>query len=248
MSKQDSDSEFDDFFDEEDDPVLIEYNKKRAEEIKKQQEKMKKVQSRDKKILLQRGEINESIVNQIVSDSDYQNYVDQYINKGMELNRAIRNREQLSDYYKLLLNNLNKLSKQVQQIFPEKDYIKVCRRMFNFYDKNSPPQPMSTANICVSGFGNKTLHIYIPKDAYILMKNISMETKDPITGEMVKTFEIIIPPETPNRRPQNLLDLDEASGDNYVKYYVVDSPDAIKYFQDFVEIYKQDAKKDTEEM
>ena len=245
MSNQDSDSEFDDFFDD-NDPVLIEIEKKRAEEIKRQNEE-KKTQQKEKKVL-QRGVINENIVNQLLSDPTYQNYVDKYINVGMELNTAIRSGKPLSIGYKTLLDNLNKVSKQVQQIFPEKDYIKVCRRMFDFYDINSPPQPMSTANICVSGFGNKTLHIYIPKDAYILMKNISKETKDPITQKMVKTFEIIIPPQTPKGHPQRLLDLDEVGGDNYVKYYVVDSPDAIKYFQDFVEIYKQDAKKDTEEM
>lgn len=248
MSKQDSDSEFDDFFDEEDDDFWAQYKAKRAEEIKKQQEKMKKVQSGDKKILLQRGEINQSIVNQIFKDPEYQIYVDKYIKQGMELNRAIRNQEPLGDAYKLLLSKLNILSKQVQEIFPGKDYIKVCRMMAKFYDKNSPPQPMSTANRCLSEFGNKTLHIYIPKDAYILIRDISKEMTDPITGKTVKTFEIIIPPETPNRRPQKLLDLDEASGDNYVKYYVVSSPESIEHFQDFVEIYKQDIKKDTEEM
>lgn len=255
MSKQDLDSEFDDFFNE-DDPVLIEINKKRAEEIKKQQEKKKKVQSGDKKILLQRGEINQVIVNQIYKDPDYKIYLDKYINQGMELNRAIRNREPLDDAYKSLLSKLNILSKQVKEIFPGKDYIRVCRMMSKFYDENLPSQPMSTANICLSEFGNKTLHIYIPKDAYILIRDISKEMTDPITGKTVKIFEIIIPPLTPNRSNQNLLDLDEAGGDNYVKYYVVSSPESIKHFQDFVEIYKQDSindtkkdiKKDTEEM
>ena len=248
MSKQDSDSEFDDFFDEEDDPVLIEYNKKRAEEIKEQQKKMKKVQSSDKKILLQRGEINQSIVNQIFKDPEYQIYVDKYINQGMELNRSIRNRETLDDSYKLLLSKLNTLSKQVQEIFPGKDYIKVCRMMSKFYDENLPSQPMSTANICLSEFGNKTLHIYIPKDAYILIRDISKEMAEPITGKMVKIFEIIIPPQTPNRNNQNLLDLDEFGGQSLIKYYVVSSPESIKHFQDFVEIYKQDAKKEKEKM
>jgi hypothetical protein len=232
------DSDIEDMFDDENDSYIMEWKMKREQEMKSEQDK-KKIQPLGKKIL-QRGEINENLVNQLFSNPEYQNYVDQYINQGMELNRAIRNREQLSESYKLLLSNLNKLSKQVQQIFPNTDYIKVCRMMSQHYNIDSPLQPISTASICLSGFGNKTLHIYIPKDSYILIKDISKTSYDPITRKMVKTFEIIIPPLTPKGYPQKLLALDNFTEDDYVRYYVVNSPYSNDNFQKFIDIYKSE--------
>ena len=89
-------------------------------------------------------------------------------------------------------------------------------------------------------------HIYIPKDAYILIKDITYACRDPITKKSMKTFEIIIPPITPQGTEQNLdaLDLYDDDDDNKIRHYVVNSSFSTENFSDFVEVYEQDKKAD----
>lgn len=201
------------------------------------------------KIVLRRGEIDKKVVDGLLSNREYKDTVKSYVNQGMELNTYIRNRWPLSESHSQLQKNIIKYSKKVEEIFKDTDYIKVCRMMYEPYDINLPAHSLSTANICLTGFGSYRSSIYVPKDAYIMIRDITedLTVKDPHTGKIINAyhkpvFEIVISPATKDGIQQYLIDLDEER-DITDKYYVVSSDFSVTNLYFFQDIYKQDTGK-----
>jgi len=201
------------------------------------------------KIVLRRGEIDKKVVDDLLNNQEYADTVKKYVKQGMELNAYIRDRILLPENLSQLQKNIIKYSKKVEEIFKDTDYIKVCRMMHRPYDSDLPAHPLSTANICLTDFGSHRSLIYIPKDAYIMIRDITKELtlKDPHTGKIINAypgpvFEIVISPKTKDGILQYLIDLDEER-DIKDKYYVVSSDFSVTNLGVFQDIYEQDTGK-----
>lgn len=246
MSREnDSDDDF--FSDDEDDPKYQEMMRKMAEQLKKKSEQNKKEQKEYIQTAknMKKAEINLGTVNKLLSNPTYKELVNKYVMHGNNLNEKIRNGTATEDDKKFI-KDLTANSKSVQEIFNNTDYLKVCRMQTNLYNKNEKPHPLSTANICLQGrFGNLKMYIYIPKDANILIADIT-DYKDEELNILLKggpLFEIIIPPMSKDNTNQLLLELGEHDDDNMTKYYVVNSRYSLENYQLFRNLYNEDRLK-----
>lgn len=124
-----------------------------------------------------------------VTDSYYDRnesaIIKNYINNGIEINDRLRRRGK-DDENDIKLDTV---FSKVSNLFGEGDFIKVCRVMSQEYEIEKSGGYISTSNKCLQ-FGGIVFPIYIPKDAKIVIADISKTTFIP------NTYEIILPRET----------------------------------------------------
>lgn len=118
--------------------------------------------------------------------NDAKTCFEDYVNRGSELNFAIRTMK-VTSLHKKLIKCLQNYFKTVETLFPGVDYISVYRRMTGEFDPSKTSGFMSTSNVPLGSgkFGEYEYFILIPKDVPIGIADLT----DKING----VYEIILP-------------------------------------------------------
>lgn len=241
-NNEDSDIELD-----EDDEFFQQYTNKRRAELEAQKNKSEEhVEGLDK---FQKGKFDmcnssknfdncfrnflQGVIGRYGIDiGEYLKYTKQYAKPGIgtKLNEKIRGKEPLTRDEETLKSKLMRFSLPMSAFFPEEQYLLVCRKLFDEYDpKTHLRQFSSTSHICLpSVFGTYTNYIYIPRDARILVIDISEFFN--LAGAII--IEILLTPDQP-------LELLGTSGDERNAFWVVKTRESIENNKIFKALYQR---------
>jgi hypothetical protein len=164
---------------------------------------------------------------------EYLKYTKEYAKPGIgtRLNEKIRGgKEPLTRDEETLKFKLMRFSLPMSAFFPNEQYLLVCRKLTYEYDPYVHlKQFSSTSHICLpSVFGTYTNYIYIPRDARILVIDISEFFN--LAGALI--IEILLTPDQP-------LELLGTSGDQRNAFWVVKTRESINNNKIFKALYQR---------